>query len=205
VDQGRCRAGEVEIVFEEPPGKEGGPGKKGILGWTVAGLGQAEPANSADRPTSLDTLPTHRGAKNSTSRSEIHPTGEGEGLGVVRIDHLVVFTGELERTIAAFEGAGLAVRRVREPGEPGPPVRQAFFRLGEVIVEVVENPVAPGEGASFWGITFCVADLDRCAGLLGEQLGGIHEAVQPGRRIATMRRSAGLGVPVALITPESAE
>jgi hypothetical protein len=32
-------------------------------------------------------------------------------------------------------------------------------------------------------------------------LGDIRDAVQPGRRIATVRREAGLGVPVALMTP----
>jgi len=45
-----------------------------------------------------------------------------------------------------------------------------------------------------------VADLDACAELLGERLGSIRDAVQPGRRIATVRKSAGLGLPVALIS-----
>jgi hypothetical protein len=69
-----------------------------------------------------------------------------------------------------------------------------------VILEVVEHSrVEPGP-ARFWGITFAVADLDACAELLGERLGSIRDAVQPGRRIATVRESAGLGLPVALIT-----
>jgi hypothetical protein len=29
----------------------------------------------------------------------------------------------------------------------------------------------------------------------------VKDAVQPGRRIATVRKQAGLGLPVALITP----
>jgi hypothetical protein len=45
-----------------------------------------------------------------------------------------------------------------------------------------------------------VADLDACAALLGGRLGEVRDAVQPGRRIATIRREAGLGVPVALIS-----
>lgn len=36
---------------------------------------------------------------------------------------------------------------------------------------------------------------------LGDRVGEIRDAVQPGRRIATLRRSAGLGMPVAVITP----
>jgi hypothetical protein len=47
-----------------------------------------------------------------------------------------------------------------------------------------------------------VADLERVAGELGERVGSIRDAVQPGRRIATVRERAGLGIPVALISPE---
>jgi hypothetical protein len=36
-------------------------------------------------------------------------------------------------------------------------------------------------------------------------VGEIRDAVQPGRRIATLRRSAGLALPVALMTPAVAE
>jgi hypothetical protein len=35
---------------------------------------------------------------------------------------------------------------------------------------------------------------------MGENVGSIRPAVQPGRRIATLRRSAGLAVPVALMS-----
>ncbi|HEY4589083.1 MAG TPA: hypothetical protein VII86_07635, partial [Thermoanaerobaculia bacterium] len=66
--------------------------------------------------------------------------------------------------------------------------------------EVVEHArVEPGP-ARFWGITFAVADLDTCAELLRDRLGSIHDAVQPGRRIATVRPGAELGLPVALIS-----
>jgi hypothetical protein len=92
------------------------------------------------------------------------------------------------------------LRRIREPGEPGPPVRQAFLRLGEVILEVAENPDGRSGPARFWGITFRVDDIDACVSLLGDRLGEVRDAVQPGRRIATVRRRAGLGVPTALIT-----
>ncbi len=91
-------------------------------------------------------------------------------------------------------------------------MRQAFFRLGEVILEVVENPPGtPGaedraREARFYGIAFVVADIDALAEELGELpvpggvLGSVRDAVQPGRRIATMRREANLGLPVAFMT-----
>lgn len=46
-----------------------------------------------------------------------------------------------------------------------------------------------------------VEDLERTARGLGGMLGPVRDAVQPGRRIAPLRRPAGLGVPLAFITP----
>jgi hypothetical protein len=45
-----------------------------------------------------------------------------------------------------------------------------------------------------------VEDLDALAGRLGERLGEIHPAVQSGRRIATLRKAAGLSPKVAFMT-----
>jgi hypothetical protein len=79
-------------------------------------------------------------------------------------------------------------------------VRQAFFNLATTILEVgeVQEPEAP---ARFWGLTIVVEDLAAALARLGPLLGTPREAVQPGRRIATMRRDARLGLAVALITP----
>jgi hypothetical protein len=124
--------------------------------------------------------------------------------GAIRIDHIVVFTSDLERTTAALAEAGIERRRVREVELDEGRLRQGFFRLGEVILEVVEHgDVEPGP-ARFWGITFAVSDLEAAAALLGGRLGSIRDAVQPGRRIGTVRREANLGLPVALISEEVA-
>jgi len=161
-----------------------GGGASGIEAWSLRG------AHSTD----LDGLPTIAAAEPPPSKRK-HPNG------ALRIDHLVVTTPALARTLEALESAGLSLLRIREPNEPGPPVRQAFFRLGEVILEVAEDPRGGDGPARFWGLTICIADLDADAELLGERIGEIHDAVQPGRRIATLRRAAGLGVRVALISP----
>jgi hypothetical protein len=154
----------------------------GLLGWRLD--------NPAD--ADVDGLPV--AAPDPFAPVGPHPNG------VIQIDHLVVFTPDLERTTSALEGIGVERRRVREVEMEGGLLRQGFFRLGEVILEVVEHTrVEPGP-ARFWGITFAVADLDACAELLGDRLGQIRDAVQPGRRIATVRREAGLGLPVALIS-----
>ena len=76
------------------------------------------------------------------------PAADGT-LGVTGIDHVVVLTPNLDRTIAAVEDrVGVPLLRIRD-GEAGrSPVRQAFFRLGEVVLEVVsaESPELGGDG-----------------------------------------------------------
>jgi len=163
----------------------------GIVSWSLR-----------DAPTTdVDGLP---GAASNTA-----PSGPGEHPnGAERIDHVVVVTPDLERTTAALAGAGIERRRVREvPLGEGRTLHQGFFRLGEVILEVVDgmplDPAAepaPGAPAAFWGLVFVVADLDAAAARLGDRLGAPRDAVQPGQRIATFRREAGLGLPVALIS-----
>ena len=47
-----------------------------------------------------------------------------------------------------------------------------------------------------------VEDIDVTADLLGDLLGRVKPAIQPGRRIATVSKSAGLGVAIAFLGPE---
>jgi len=74
-------------------------------------------------------------------------------LGAEVIDHLVVTTPDLDRTVGAIErGLGLQLRRTREGEAYGQKVRQAFFRMGEVVLEVVgatgvRQRDRPGSGA----------------------------------------------------------
>jgi hypothetical protein len=156
----------------------GGSGE-GISEWAL------DHAASAD----LDGLPTELAPAGVTAPGR-HPNG------VVGIDHVVVMTPDLERTLAALGRGGFELRRTRDAGE----AQQAFFRVGETVLEVV-GPVPPDGPARFWGLVFVVEDIDRAAALLGPALGRVKEAVQPGQRIATVRGEARLGVPVALISP----
>ena len=60
----------------------------------------------------------------------------------------------------------------------------------------------PDGPARFWGLVVIVSDLDALALELGERLGTVRDAVQPGRRIAPLRPSAGLGPALAFMDPE---
>lgn len=163
----------------------------GILGWSLRGIASTE----------LDGLPT------TISRRAPHVEASEHPNGVVAIDHLVAMSADLDRSVGALESAGLDLRRVREQPTPAGAPRQAFFRLGEVILEVVQEPAevvesasGPGGPARFWGLALLTDDLDRTVELLAERASEIRTAVQPGRRIATLRRSAGLAIPLALMS-----
>jgi hypothetical protein len=180
--------GTVAIRLES---REGAPG---VLGWSLRDL----------RTTELDGLPTLISNGPPRAAAPTHPNG------VDSLDHLVAFTPSLERTVPSLEAAGLDLRRRREGPTPGGAQRQAFFRLAEVVLEAIEHP--PGAPAAadrdaparFWGLAFSVADLKGLADRLGDRLGPIRDAVQAGRHIAPLRRSAGLSLPVAFITPSAA-
>jgi hypothetical protein len=150
----------------------------GIVGWSLRG------ARSQD----LDGLETHESNAAPPQPVE-HP------VGAVAVDHLVALTPDLDRTVEKLRAAGLDHRLTRDGGGG---MRQAFFALGPCLLELA----GPAEGeVRFWGLTVVVEDLDAAAERLGERLGRVKAAVQPGRRIATLRPEAGLSVPLALMTP----
>jgi hypothetical protein len=108
-------------------------------------------------------------------------------------------TADLDRTTTALEALGIVARRTREAGQGR---RQRFFRLGEVILEVV-GPVdhAGDRPAAFWGLAFTVADIDATAAYLVGRLSEPRNAVQQGRRIATLRSGGEVSVPLAFMSP----
>jgi len=157
-----------------------------VASWTLAG--------SPDLAATIDGLAT----EHVDADIEVH-TGE-HPMGVTSFDHVVVMTTSLERTCGEIERVtGESLKRIREAG----PVRQGFHRLGPMIVEVVESQQVTSPEASFWGFVFIVDDLHEVADRLGPDLLSMpKQAVQPGRFIASFRSGAGLGLPIALMTPD---
>jgi hypothetical protein len=185
VDGDTCVLGDVRVRLAGPDAG------RGVTGWSLREV----------ETTELDGLPTTSSDHSAPERAPIHANG------VTALDHIVAMTPKLDRTIAALQGAGLDLRRIREEPAPAGAPRQAFFRLGSIILEVVQEPVeaierAGGEHpAFFWGLALVVPDLESTVAGLGDRVSEIRQAVQTGRRIASLRRSAGLTVPIALITP----
>jgi hypothetical protein len=124
------------------------------------------------------------------------------------VDHVVAFSPELDRTVATLDDAGLDLRRIREEPTPAGAPRQAFFRVREVILEVIQMPDSPkldrSRSAHLWGLAVRTADMAATVAAVGDRLGSPRDAVQPGRQIATLRRDAGSGVALAFMTPPPA-
>lgn len=169
---------------------------RGILSWSLADPGAA--VDGSDDLDGLSTYPAPTEVLESPGPAA-HPNG------ATRVDHVVVTTPDLPRTTVAFERRGFDVRRVRDGEAGGRPVRQVFFRAGEVIVELVGTPEPNGDAAAcpparFWGLAFACPDLDATKALLGDALDDPRDAVQSGRRIAALRLGgAGPSVPIAFL------
>jgi hypothetical protein len=167
------------------------PQGAGIVGWTLAGL---------EHEGDIGGLPTRRldlGSGALPTRG-VDPAA---GSDLAGIDHLVVVTPGFDALAAELTERGLGLRRVAEVRG----TRMGFRRIGGPILEVVEAPGA--EATAFWGITFAVSGPPGGAESLDELcarsrfVGEPRPAVQPGRRIATVSRDAGLSTRVAFIDP----
>jgi len=158
-----------------------------VTGWTLVGATRG--------PDDVDGIATRW-----IDEPTMSPSPENR-VHVSSIDHVVIMTGSLDRTSESIDRIlGAPRKRVRDAGGG---VRQGFHRAGDIILEVVERPdLDPNTAASLWGVVFVVDDLDETVAWLGpDAVSAPRDAVQPGRRIASIRREVGLGLPVALMTP----
>ena len=172
VDGDVCRVGDVVFSL----GAEG----RGVRAWSL------EP---------VDGLRVCGGAGGAAVGAGVHPNS------IVDLDHLVVTTPDHQRTLDAFAAAGWDLRRVRSTDTYGAPMRQAFYKVRSVVLEVVGPAEPMGDGpARFWGLAFLSDDLDATAAFLGDRLHPAKDAVQEGRRIATLDKGAGSTVPIAVMS-----
>ena len=145
----------------------------------------AAPAAPVEGPTSRTTAPAHPN-------------------GVTAIDHVVVSSDDVERTTAALAACGLSPRRtvVGARGDGDDEIVYRFFLLGTCVLELVGPTRGGGDGpARFAGLAFTTERIDE----LGTLAGTPRDAVQPGRRIATLRgEDLGISVPTAFLTPRPA-
>ncbi len=183
---GACRLGPVRVELVGPDAGFG------VVGWSLRHV----PVGS---PTSIDGFVT-RCSVAPPCPPATHPST------ITAIDHVVLLTDDLERTVVAAGGVGLTPRRWREHtvGD-GTPVRQVFFVAGSLVLELVgptTRPATPRSGVRSFGLAVVVDDFEAARESMSGHLGEVRDAVQPGRRIATVRHSAlGLRTPIALMSP----
>lgn len=146
----------------------------GILGLDLHGVPQ-------DAPLPLASVAS---APDST-----HP------LGATAVDHVVVRCGDVRGAIAAL---GTTPRRVDD--------REGLvygFVVAETALLEFVGPSEPDDRPPRpWGLALTVADLDAAVARLGDACGPPRDAIQPGRRIATVRHDRlDLRVPTVLLSP----
>jgi hypothetical protein len=173
---------------------------RGITGWTL---------RHVPRSDDVDGLPTGVTTDPAAAAGMAHPNG------AMAIDHVVVTTPDFDRTAQSLAAAEMPLRRIRDvtgaagSGEDGAggrraggSFRQGFRRLGPAILELVEVPNGPPGPARFWGLVVVVTDLEALRGQLSPHVSEIRDAVQPGRRIATLDAAPGISPRIAFMDPE---
>jgi len=180
VEGDRCRVGHVDIVFDPSVGK-------GIRRWTLVGDGEGD----------VDGVPT-TWSYEGVETAPTHPNG------IFEIDHVVLTTPDVQRTTKTLESFGIMAKRTRETGTYGSPMLQTFFRVGQPILELI-GPKEPmgDQPARFFGLAFTSEDLALTAKVMGEALHPSKDAVQAGRRIATLDKSAGSTIGIAIMSPHT--
>ena len=119
---------------------------------------------------------------------ETEPGSSAEGWD---LDHVVLLVPELEDTVAAMAAVDVAPRlRIEVRGRP-----TAFFRVGPLL-EVIESPV---RAPALYGVALVTDESLEVVALrwrsLGREVTDPKPAIQPGRRIFTVRAvEAGFAV-----------
>jgi hypothetical protein len=147
-----------------------GGDRRGVVAWERSGIGDG----SIDGILSI-------GTERPPARPVEHPNL------AVRVDHVVITTPDLGRTLAALQAFGFEPRRHRDVPGAEPARRQVFLWAGEAILEVV-GPIEPagGKPASIWGLALASDNMEQTVTTLGPAVSQPRPAVQPGRTIATL-------------------
>jgi hypothetical protein len=166
---------DVDVLFE--------PGTGGLMSWGWENL-----------PTGVKSIcgvPAF--AYNKTSPPVTHPNG------ALAVDHVVLHSNDAAFVKSEFAKLSIQPRAERNDIYPG--ITQIFFRPGGgTVIEVVINKDFPK--SFLWGMTLVVADIDAAKSLLNDNGSNPKKAIQPGRRILTVRGSnIGINTNMAFMTP----
>ncbi len=134
--------------------------------------------------------------------------GVAEGEAISALDHVVVMTADAE-AMKTLLGDRFGIRLALDHSKPEWGVRQLFFRLGGVTIEVVEpldKAKAPA-GDHFWGLAWKAASIGAVRERLlreGADVSEVRAGRKKGSEVATIREPT-MGVPTLLIGASSAD
>lgn len=132
--------------------------------------------------------------------------GIGEGEAISAVDHVVIMTSDAE-AIKTLLGEKFGIRLALDQSKPEWGVRQLFFRLGGVTIEVVESldkSKAP-KADNFWGLAWKAASVGAVRERLireGAEVSEVRVGRKKGTEVATIRPPT-LGVPTLLVGPRA--
>ena len=120
-----------------------------------------------------------------------------------RVDHIVLNTGNPERTMAAY-GAKLDLRLALDRTNEKWGARFIFFRTHDLTIEVVQRldgSMSSEDKDHLWGVTYEVNDLDDAHTRLtvaGVQVSEVRKGRKAGTRVMSVK-SHDLGIPTLLL------
>lgn len=163
-----------------------GGDRRGVVAWEFSGL---------QDDCSVDGLL-------SLGRDEPHSVEVTHPNKVSLVDHVVLMSPDVERTVASLQAAGFESKRRRVLDTATPPRQQVFFWAGPSILELVGPLEAESaKPATIWGLALVSDDLDASKANLGDLLSDPKGAVQQGRQIATVRtRDLDISITIALMS-----
>jgi catechol 2,3-dioxygenase-like lactoylglutathione lyase family enzyme len=130
--------------------------------------------------------------------------GVAESEAVSAVDHVVVMTPDAEAVKRLF-GNHLGIRLALDHSKPEWGVRQLFFRLGGVTLEVVEplDKARAPKGTFFWGLAWRVGSVATVRERLlreGADVSELRVGRKKGTEVASIRKPTN-DVPVLLVGP----
>ena len=129
--------------------------------------------------------------------------GVSEEAAISALDHVVVMTSDAEACKHLF-GDKLGIRLALDHTKPEWGVRQLFFRLGGVTIEVVQSlDEAKAPSKDFlWGTAWKTKDINAVRARMiaeGAEVSEVRKGRAKGTQVATIRPPTG-GVPTLLIS-----
>ena len=179
INENRSLIGRTEVVFSDGP--------RGIHSWV---LRNSMPSQFGSIPTTLTENPV-------PNPSAAHPNGS------IGFHHVVLMVPAFDIGKTALSNAGVQVEQGRPFGSTEKAMLRSAPKMGDIELELI-GPESEDRSRHWqlWGLVVAVSDIDATSELLGDLLGQVKPAVQPHRRIATLKKEAELGVAVAFLGPK---